>query len=82
MAKLEFTKQEMQSMVDKLQAYFEKELHQEIGGFDTEFLLEFFSENIGAHFYNRGLQDAKAIFEAKIESIDEEIYSIEKVIES
>ena len=78
MSKIEFTKEEREIMVNKLQAYFTDELNQEIGQFDAEFLLDFFSKGIGAHYYNRGLQDARSIFESKIETIDEEIYSIEK----
>ena len=80
MSKIEFTKEELESMVNKLQTYFGDELDQEIGQFDAEFLLDFFSKGIGAYYYNKGLQDARAIFESKIESIDEEIYSIEKAL--
>ena len=78
MLKIEFTKEELVLMVDKLQNYFEDELNQELGQFDAEFLLNFFSKGIGAVYYNKGLHDAHAIFQSKIESIDEEIYSIEK----
>ncbi len=80
MSKIEFSKEEIESMVNKLQTYFSDEMNQEIGQFEAEFLLDFFSKEIGAHYYNRGLQDARAIFESKIESIDEEIYSIEKEV--
>ena len=80
MSKIEFSKEDIESMVTKLQTYFSEELNQEIGQFEAEFLLDFFSKGIGAHYYNRGLQDARAIFESKIESIDEEIYSIEKEV--
>ncbi len=65
-------------MVQKLQTYFSTELDQHIGQFDAEFLLDYFSTEIGAHYYNRGLFDARAIFESKIEAIDDEIYAIEK----
>lgn len=67
-------------MVDQLQQYFDKEMNQELEQFDAEFLLDFFANNIGAHFYNQGLHDARAIFSARIESVDDEIYAIEKVI--
>lgn len=80
MSKIEFTEEETAVMVSKLQTYFLDELSQEMGQFEAEFLLAFFAKGIGAHYYNRGLQDARAIFESKIESIDEEIYSIEKEI--
>jgi len=80
MSKIEFTNQEKESMVEKLQSYFDREMEQEIGQFDAEFLLDFFSKEIGAYYYNRGLHDARAIFEARVESIDDDIYGIEKEI--
>jgi len=80
MSKIEFTSQQRESLVHKLQSYFEQELDQELGQFDAEFLLDFFSKDIGAHFYNCGLHDARAIFESRVESIDDEIYAIEKEI--
>lgn len=78
MSKIEFSLEQRASMVQKLQSYFEQELDQELEQFDAEFLLDFFSTNIGAHFYNHGLHDARAIFESRIESIDDEIYAHEK----
>ena len=81
MSEIEFTNQEMTIMVAKLQSYFETELDQEIGQFDAEFLLNFVSKEMGAFYYNRGLYDARAIFESKVASIDDEIFAIEKEIE-
>ena len=78
MSKIEFTSKQREAMVQKLQAYFELELDQELEQFDAEFLLDFFSKDIGAHFYNKGLHDARAIFESRVESIDDEIFAIEK----
>jgi len=80
MSDIEFTNQEKESMVNKLQSYFERELDQDIGQFDAEFLLDFLSTEIGAYYYNRGLHDARAVFESRVESIDDEIYAIEKEI--
>ncbi|MGV2871752.1 DUF2164 domain-containing protein [Colwellia sp. E150_009] len=80
MSKIEFSKEQRESMVYKLQTYFNRELEQELEQFDAEFLLDFFAEQIGAYFYNRGLHDARAIFESRIESIDDEIYANEKEI--
>ena len=65
-------------MVEKLQAYFEKELEQDLGQFDAEFLLDFVSKELGAYFYNRGLHDARAVLENKLSTIDEDLYAIEK----
>ncbi|MDP2562332.1 DUF2164 domain-containing protein [Psychrobium sp. 1_MG-2023] len=80
MSDVEFTNQEKEAIVEKLQSYFEAELQQEIGQFDAEFLLDFFSKEVGGYYYNRGLHDARAIFESKIELIDDDIYAIEKEV--
>tara|TARA_B110000444_G_C18798861_1_gene576344 strand:+ start:660 stop:905 length:246 start_codon:yes stop_codon:yes gene_type:complete len=65
-------------VVAKLQKYFEDELQQEIGGFDAEFLLDFFSKEVGSYYYNQGLADALTSFEAKMEDVGESIYQLEK----
>ena len=51
---------------------------QEIGRFDAEFLLEFFSGEVGAYFYNRGLHDAQAILSAKLDDLNDSISLLEK----
>ena len=81
MSKVEFTKEEKEVIIRKIQIYLDKELDQEIGQFDAEFLLDFFSEEVGAYYYNRGLYDAQTILESRLESITEAIYEIEKPTE-
>jgi uncharacterized protein (DUF2164 family) len=75
---IEFSKDEKDIIIDKVQRYFTDELHQDIGKFDAEFLIDFFGEEVGAYFYNRGLSDARAVLEDKMESITEAFYEIEK----
>lgn len=81
MSKIEFSKAEQEVIVDKLQLYFKEELAQEIGQFDAEFLLDFFSQEIGPYYYNRGLQDARSVLTNRLEEITEAIYEIEKPTE-
>ena len=81
MSKIEFTKQEIEVLTKKIQLYFSEELNQEIGQFDAQFLLDFFAEDIGPYFYNRGLYDAQSILANRSESITEAIYDIEKITE-
>ena len=78
MALIEFSKEEKLSIIKQIQDYFEDELEQEIGQFDTEFLLDFFSEKIGVYYYNKGLFDAQAILKSKVDDISDAIYEIEK----
>jgi len=78
MSEIEFTREEKDVICRKIQLYFQEELDQEIGQFDAGFLLDFFAEEIGAYFYNRGLYDAQAILQSRLENIGEAIYEIEK----
>jgi len=78
MAKIEFSKAEKDLITRKVQLYFREELDQQLGQFDAEFLIDFFAEEIGAYFYNRGVRDAQSIIEAKVADISDALYEIEK----
>jgi len=78
MAKIEFSDSEKSVIIGKIKRYFREQLDQDIAQFDAEFLLDFFSEEVGAYHYNRGLSDAKLILEQKLDSITDAFYEIEK----
>ncbi|WP_220719493.1 DUF2164 domain-containing protein [Agarivorans litoreus] len=78
MSKIEFSSEQKTALVNKIQGYCEQQLDIEIGQFDAEFLLDFFSKEIGAFYYNQGLQDAQAVVQNRIDSIADELYEIEK----
>ncbi len=71
MSTIKFSSAEIEQLVTKIQRYFAKELDQDLGQFDAEFLLDFFSKEIGGHFYNRGLFDAQAVIAAKLDNVSE-----------
>lgn len=77
MTQITFSKTETEVLTQKIQRYFAKELHQDLGRFDTEFLLDFFAKEIGPYFYNRGLYDAQAILTSKLDDLGEAIYELE-----
>jgi len=74
---IEFSKEETERLTLKIQRYFDEELDQEIGQFPARFLLDFFSEEIGPYYYNRGLMDAQQVLETRL---TEAIYELEKPI--
>jgi len=78
MPDIKFTKDEKEHIIRKVQLYFSEELEQQIGQFDAEFLIDFFTEEVGAYYYNRGLYDAQTILESRLENIAEAIYELEK----
>mgnify|MGYP000430435202 FL=1 len=65
-------------MVSKIKAYFEDELQQEIGGFEAEFLIDFFATELGPHFYNRGLFDAQQVLTEKMDEVGYVMQELEK----
>ncbi|MCK9505915.1 MAG: DUF2164 domain-containing protein [Porticoccaceae bacterium] len=81
MADIKFTEDEKAIIVRKIQLYFTEELKQEIGRFDAEFLLDFFSDEVGPYFYNRGLYDAQTILSSKVDDLSEAIYQLERPTE-
>lgn len=75
---IDFNKDEKAILVRKLQGYFSDELQQKIGQFDAEFLLDFIGREIGAYYYNRGLYDAQAALNARMEDLQDTIYQLEQ----
>ena len=82
MANIDFSKDNKDVIVGKIQQYFNEQLDQELAQFDAEFLLDFFTEQIGGFYYNQALQDAQAVLENKLESIIDAIYELEKPIQT
>jgi uncharacterized protein (DUF2164 family) len=78
MQKVEFSPEEKNEIAHKVQLYFREELEQEIGRFDAEFLIDFFAEEVGAYYYNRGLYDAQALVASKVDDLSDAIYELEQ----
>jgi uncharacterized protein (DUF2164 family) len=76
--RIEFSKEETKAMVADLRRYFTNELDQDLGQLPAEMLLDFFADQMGAHFYNRGLYDAQTAFAAKMEDVSDAIFSLER----
>ncbi len=78
MSDIKFSKDEKQQLIARIRDYFATELNQELGQFDAEFLLDFLSKELGPSFYNRGLHDAQAIMQSRIDAVIESVYELEK----
>lgn len=82
MEKIGFDKDEKALLVRRLQRYFDTELGQPLGQFDAEFLLDFLSREMGAHWYNRGVRDAQALLAARLDDVQDALYQLEQPTES
>ena len=80
MTKIKFSQEEKEQITGKVKRYFETEMNQDIGSFEAEFLIDFFAEEIGGYFYNRGLYDAQVIVSGKVEEIVDALVEIEKPV--
>ncbi|MGV8938773.1 MAG: DUF2164 domain-containing protein [Allorhizobium sp.] len=66
---------------NQIRDYLRGEFDLELGRFEAETVLEFFTEKIGAHFYNRGLMDAQALLASQVEIFNDGIYQLEKPVD-
>ncbi len=78
MSQIKFEPSQLNTLVDKLQRYFNDELHTELGQFDAEFLIDFISKEMGNAYYNKGLADAQIVLATKLDDISDAIYQLEQ----
>ncbi len=78
MIKLERAQKE--TLATAIQDYMQDELSIEIGQFDSEFLIDFITEKLGAVYYNKGVEDAKSVIERRMLEVSDELYEIEKEV--
>ncbi|EHJ9976941.1 DUF2164 domain-containing protein [Vibrio parahaemolyticus] len=78
MIKLERAQKE--TLASAIQDYMQDELSIEIGQFDSEFLIDFITDKLGAVYYNKGVEDAKAVIERRTLEMSDELYEIEQEV--
>ncbi len=78
MAEIKLSKESTARIVPLIQEYFSTKLDSEIGRFDAEFLLEFFSAEIGVYYYNQAIADSHTLLQSQIDSVSERILELEK----
>ena len=78
MKPITFSREETNALVGEIQEYFREELDQDIGMLPAEMLMRFFSEKMGAYFYNRGLYDAQELLRRRMDSLAEDVFALEQ----
>ncbi|ELA8124177.1 DUF2164 domain-containing protein [Vibrio parahaemolyticus] len=78
MIKLERAQKE--TLASAIQDYMQDELSIEIGQFDSEFLIDLITDKLGAVYYNKGVEDAKAVIERRMLEMSDELYEIEQEV--
>ena len=78
MKPIKFDRDETKAIVGEIQDYFRDELDQDIGAIPAEMLMMFFADKMGAYYYNRGLYDAQAALKERMDSLHDDLYSLEQ----
>jgi uncharacterized protein (DUF2164 family) len=71
-------KADKEAAIARIREYASKELDRELSPFEAGFLLNFFADEIGPFFYNKGLLDAQAVLTKRLEDISGAIDSLTK----
>lgn len=76
--KIELEKATREALGRTLAKHLKDELDLEVTGLEAMLLVDFISERLGPHYYNQALYDARAHIGAKIETLTEAFYELEK----
>ena len=75
-----FTPEQRNELTQRVRTYCEGELSLELGRFDVEFLVDFFTKEIGPAYYNQGLFDAVAMLDKRVDDLRESMLTLEKAV--
>ncbi|EGR0759329.1 TPA: DUF2164 domain-containing protein [Vibrio parahaemolyticus] len=77
---IKLVRAQKETLASAIQDYMQDELSIEIGQFDSEFLIDFITDKLGAVYYNKGVEDAKAVIERRMLEMSDELYEIEQEV--
>lgn len=64
-----FSRKLKDELIQRLQEYFQREMDQDLGNIEVEFLLDFLSDTIGPHYYNQAIKDIQLQLSGYLENI-------------
>ena len=78
MKPIKFSREQTKAIVGEIQDYFRDELDQSIGAMPAEMLMQFFTDKMGAYFYNQGVNDAQAAVRKRMDTLSDDLFSLEQ----
>lgn len=78
MLNIRLPKEAKELILDDILAYFERERGETMGRLAAEALLDFMIGAVGPAVYNQALSDARAALAEKLQSLDDDLYALEK----
>ncbi|MCY0146690.1 DUF2164 domain-containing protein [Hoeflea sp. G2-23] len=78
MKPIKFRREKTKAVVGEIQDYFCEEPDQDIGSIPAEMLMRFFTERMGAYFYNRSLYDIQELLRARMDSVRDDVFTLDQ----
>lgn len=68
-------------LTKRVQEFFHEVRSEEIGNIAAESILDFMLKELGPIIYNQAINDARKLVKQKIDSIEDDLYSIEQPLD-
>jgi uncharacterized protein (DUF2164 family) len=75
---LTLTSEQEAQAIDKLKRLFSNRFELELGSFEVAEVLELFTREIAPYYYNQGISDAQALLTDRFQSIESDLWALEK----
>ena len=70
---IELGREQRDDAVERLRVYFARERGEELGELGATLIYDFVAEQLGPHFYNKGIADAQALVARFADSLDADL---------
>ncbi|MCL2254356.1 MAG: DUF2164 domain-containing protein [Lachnospiraceae bacterium] len=78
LSKITFKTEEKKELLSDIQAFFQEERGETIGLIAAEKVLDFFIDIMGAHVYNKALDETQMWFKRYMDNIEADFFSLYK----
>ncbi|AIG04301.1 1-(5-phosphoribosyl)-5-[(5-phosphoribosylamino)methylideneamino] imidazole-4-carboxamide isomerase [Pseudomonas fluorescens] len=75
---LNLTPQQESEATDKIKRFMEERFDLRLGSFEVAEILELFTTEIAPHYYNRAIFDVQTHLKERFESIESDLWALEK----
>jgi len=75
---LNLTPQQESEATDKIKRFMDERFELKLGSFEVAEILELFTTEIAPHYYNRAIFDVQTALKERFESIESDLWALEK----
>ena len=76
---IELGREQRDDAVERLRVYFARERGEELGELAATLIYDFVAEQLGPHFYNKGIEDAQALVARFADSLDADLEAAKRL---